>query len=153
MANETKPPSTEELDAMAFEIFSRRAVNGRRAGEREAIEAYRQAALFMSVRDKHRKGGLKEKEDSPLSPACAPNLPKTHPINLVAKQHTDRRGVKTAGDLTKVREIHSWLSTHLKPDTDQDEFLAEFSAAFPNLNWDMPTVNVARAIFPDYVKN
>ncbi len=144
MAGEKIAPNVE-LDTMAFEIFSKRvaASPAKRGGEREAMDAYRCAEAFLAARDKVRSGELREKPVDLLADCHAPNLKRTHPHNLVSKAQ---------GNLERVNRIRKWLDSNPTPADEPDQLLARLNREFPDLGWDLPTVNVARAIFPQYAK-
>lgn len=155
MASDNK--TNAELDAFAFDIFKQtcavRAVKGN--GEQVVIDSYRKAETFMSVRDKIRSGALDVAEPvgPQLADCCAPNLPRNHPHNLVAKLYTNRNGTSIPGDLKKVGRIYEWLKANPTPETDQEQIVTRLAAQFSELGWDLPTINTARAIFPAYVSN
>lgn len=156
MANETKEQSSE-LDELAFEIYSKRVaahpVKG--GGERDALDSYRKAEAFLAVRKRVRAGETKVKEpDGPeLCDCCAPNLPRNHPHNLVAKVFTDRKGTKIPGDLAKVNRIAAWLNKNPTPESDPEELVSRINHEFPELDWTQTEINTARAVFPAYCKN
>jgi hypothetical protein len=149
-----KREDQDELDSLAFELFSKRAVHGRRSGEREALDAYKQAECFLATKKKLRNGELKKDTAQVMSECSAPNLPRNHPLNLVAGVYTDRRsGKQFPGDLGKVKRIHAWLQQHMTPDVNPEELVAALATDFQDLNWDLPTINIARAVFPTYASN
>lgn len=144
-----------ERDSLAFQIFCQRVASHpvKRGGEHEALDAFKKAEAFLAVRKKLASGEVKVKEVEgiQLADCCAPNLPRTHPLNLVAKVHTNRKsGVQTHGDLARVSKINDWLYRNPTPETNPDELVNRLGAAFPELGWDLPTINVARAVFPNY---
>lgn len=145
---------TSDLDRLAFELFLHRAGGTRRASEREALVAYRQAEAFLAVQEKVKAGLLTPTEpDGPqLADCCCPNLPRTHPHNLVAKVHTDRKGVETPGDLAKVNRIKKWLDKNPTPEGEDEQtyFINRLNREFSDLGWTVAQVGVARAIFPAY---
>lgn len=144
MANEKQ--NTTELDEFAFEIFkqsvARSPVN--RGGEQQARAAYIKAEAFLAVRDKARAGELKAvKSDTPVLADCfAPNLKRNHPFNLVSQKF---------GDLNKVNRIAKWLDVNPTPESEPEELVSRINREFPDLSWDQPAINTARAIFPEYV--
>ena len=149
MAAETET----ELDRIALSIFSA-TVSGMpasRTGEMFAIRAYQHAESFLAVQKRVKSGGLKTKSEaqSALANCFAPNLPETHPLNLVSQKF---------GDLATIKKIHAWLEAHPVPEKEPAQFVREFKKAFPNLQWEGPTLgetlanfNVAREVFPAYV--
>lgn len=157
---EIETNSLKELDSLAFQIFSNRAASNPRAGEGDAVNAFRAAEAFLATRKKVRSGELSPKppEGPQLSECCAPNLPKTHPHNLVAKVWQDRSGGNPVpGDLAKVGRIHAWLAKNPAPTGDNAEREAQEQLNRINrefdLGWnDVAVLNTARAIFPAYCK-
>lgn len=150
------PSAPDDLDALAFQLFSDRAAASGRGGEPEALDSYRKAENFIAVRRRVRAGELKSQAPTgpQLADCCAPNLPRTHPLNLVAAQYTDRRtGMTVAGDLAKVNRIKVWLDRNPTPEKDAEELPGRLAKEFPDLNWDLPTLNVARAVFPAHCGN
>lgn len=147
----------KELDALAFEIYSKRVASHpvKGGGERDALDSYRKAEAFLAVRKKVRAGETKTKElDGPeLCDCCAPNLPRNHPHNLVAKLYTDRKGTKIPGDITKVNRILAWLNKNPTPESDPEELVSRINREFPDLDWKEAEINTARAIFPSYANN
>lgn len=144
MANEK--PNTE-LDEFAFEIFkqavARSPVN--RGGEQQARAAYQKAEAFLAVRERVRAGDLKAvKQEGPVLTDCwAPNLKRSHPHNLVSQK---------LGDLNKVNRIAKFLEQNPTPESDPDELVSRVNREFPDLGWDLPTINTARVVFPEYAK-
>lgn len=158
MANEQRDtrnaaaPPNAELDELAFRIYSQKAAShsARRGGDREAIDAYKQAEAFLAVRAKVRAGEMKtvSAAEDLLADCSAPNLPETHPLNLVSRRF---------GDIAKVRRINDWLEKNPTPERDTEELVSRFRRAFPEVNWSAPShgealavINVARAVFPVY---
>lgn len=153
MANEARKADME-LDDLAFKIYAQRVAAGpvKGGGEREAKTAYQRARAFLEVRDAVRSGALEVAAPAgpQLADCCAPNLPPTHPLNLVSQ---------TYGDLAKVRRIHDWLEKNPTPEKDTEELVARFRRAFSDVSWGkdhaeaLATINTARAVFPAYCKN
>jgi hypothetical protein len=144
MADTKETKAFDDLDSLAFEIYSARLAHPQqRGGEHVAIDSYRQAETFLSVRDRARGGKLKAKADdgSTLADCSAPNLRQTHPHNLVSQRF---------GDLVKVNRIKAWLDKNPTPESAPEELVGRINREFPELSWDLPTVNTARAIFPAY---
>ena len=146
----------KELDDLAFRIYSQRLASRQmnRGGEQETIEAYRMAEAFIETRDKINRGVIKTAKPGQLvlADCCAPNLPRTHPHNLVAQLHTDRQGTQTPGDPNKINRIGKFLNDNPTPESNPDELIVKLNRQFPDLGWDLPTINVARAIFPAYMQ-
>jgi len=158
MANDKSPtqPAHPDLEGLAFDLFRQRVGVTGRATEYEALQAYRHAETFLAVREQVRAGALTPAgpEGLQLDSACSPNLPPTHPYNLVAKVHTDRKtGVQTPGDLGRVAKIKAWLDKNPTPENNPDELVSRLNRQFHGLGWDLPTINTARAILPAYCEN
>ena len=133
MANNDKPQTDNKLQSLAFELFTQRSamLNGRSA-EPVASQCFRDAESFLKVAEKVEKSGLASIADSsPLDPAFAANLKKTHPINLMSKEW---------GDLKRVREALKFLEEN--PSLE----------SYEELSWGKPEVNQARALFPTVVQ-
>ena len=136
-----------ELEDLAAEFAkSSAAVNPRIDANQRAIIAFREASAFLAVRDKLREGKLtSEKPVGPqLSDCRAPNLPKTHPHNMVSSVH---------GSLDRVQKIKKWLDAHPTPESEPEQLIPQLNREFPECNWDLPAINTARAIFPAYCAN
>jgi hypothetical protein len=144
MAGEKQIPNPE-LDSFAFEIFKQAVASSphSRGGEQQALAAYKKAESFIGVRDRVRAGETKPaKSDGPSLCNCsAPNLRRTHPHSLVSERF---------GDLNKVNRIAKWLDINPTPENEPDELVSRINLEFPELSWDLPTINTARAIFPEY---
>lgn len=154
--NQAQQPREDELKKLAFHIYGQKAAYGaiRRDGKREAIQSFRQAKAFLEAAKLVDAGELdiSEPKGPQLSECCAPNLPPTHPHNLVARDYVHRKSQRHyPGDLVKVNRIKKWLDAH--GTTPEDELLPKLNNEFPDLNWDAPTLHVAQAIFPAYVTN
>jgi hypothetical protein len=160
MADDTKTAKPDaELHDLAFQIFAQRVAGtaGPRAGEQEALVAYRQAEVFLATKRKVLSGGFKPEKAEPtdkLSDACCPNQRATHPTNLVARLHTDRRtGAETKGDPQKVNRVKQWLDANPTPESNPDELVNRINRQFPELGWSIDEINTARAILPAYASN
>lgn len=139
---------TTELDQLAFEIFTQMVAKSpiNRGGEQQAKAAYVKAEAFLSVRDRVRAGDMKPvKQEGPvLADYFCPNLKRTHPYNLVSQK---------MGDLNKVNRIAKFLEANPTPESDPQELVDRINREFPDLEWDMPKINTARTIFPEYSKS
>ena len=145
MATEEK---NTELDDLAFEIFARRIATlpVHRAIERDILDSYRKAEAFLAVKAKVHAEGLKTMVaaiEPPGSDCRAPNLRRNHPLNLVSR---------VDGDLNKVKQVQKFLAVNPTPAIDPQELVTRLNRSFPDLGWDLPTINVAREIFPAYCK-
>src|SRR4051794_18279344 len=113
MADQT---ATMELDSIALQIYSARIANTPRnvSGETVALDSYRKAEAFLAAKAKVAKGALRqEKIAGPrLAEFCTPNLPKTHPHNLVA---STGNAEADASRLKKIRDVFAWLTENKPP--------------------------------------
>lgn len=139
--------SDSERERLAFEIFAKQVAGVRvnRVVEQEAIEAFRKADTFIAAREKVKAGALKESVETEVLADCrAPNMPAYHPLNLVARN---------GGNLEKVRRIYKLIEqTQSVDDSAQTNLVERINRTFPELQWDMSALNVARSIFPAYCK-
>jgi hypothetical protein len=147
MPETTKAPS--ELDSLAFEIYKAGVASSNRPGEAWAIESYRKAEMFLAVRSKIQNGTVKAAipEGPQLAEVCAPNLPKTHPINLVSQRF---------GDLKKVNRIQAYLANNKASPNSEDselELLERVRREFVECEkWGKEELSTARVVFPAYTK-
>lgn len=136
-----------ELHELAFQIYCHRVAAQpiNRAGAQIALDAFRKAEEFIAMRDQIESGEVSTAKptESPLADCCAPNLPRTHPHNLVSQRF---------GDVNRVKRINDWFAKNPAPvqRDDEPQYVDRVRTMFPELGWDMPTINVARVIFPAY---
>ena len=133
-----------ELDTVALDIYiARSGMHSPAQAEAVVVDSYRKASAFLAVKKKLREKGI----DAAIPPEpegadCrAPNLKPMHVHNLVARN---------GGNLPLVNRIKKWLDANPTPERDPEELLNKLNRAFPELGWDLPTVNVARQVFPVY---
>lgn len=126
-----------ELDRMAFSLFRETVpgIMGRISPETLVVNCYQNAKVFLETREKIRAGTFEiDKPIGPqLSDVSAPNLPDTHPHNLVSKEF---------GNLAEVERIHA----HLRHNPMAEEYNVG------QYRWNKTEVALARIIFPFYVK-
>lgn len=139
-----KADISEELDEFAFRLYAERVAKAPAQANGEALTcwAYRKAHEFLSVREKVKAGDKSPMAVSRLAEASAPNLKKTHPLNLVSQRFADENGGE-ARVLARIKDILDWLRDHPRSD--------ENPVAYEQLDWDVPATNTARAILPHYV--
>lgn len=146
--NQAANVSLTNEDELAFRLFSQRAAMGplRRNGEGEAMNSYRQARAFLDAQKRVQAGELDvaEPKGPQLANCCAPNLPETHPHNLISQRF---------GDLLRVATIKKWLDVNPTPASDPNELVTRFNKQFRGMDWDLPTINTARTVFPHYVES
>ena len=115
-----------DVTDVAMEFMKHRNSNG--GAHQLAIRCFRDATAFLEIAAKFASGELSVKaiENNPLDEAHAPNLKKTHPINLVSQRF---------GDIQKVAKIFEMVKS---PDV----------VSLEEYNWGLQECNQARAIFP-----
>lgn len=127
MAEKQNSASDAELKMVALELFKSSRVNGLDS-QRIALRCFKDAASFLEVAEDVLTGGvnLHEVDSNPLDEAFAPNLKKTHPINLMSREWGNLDKVRSALEMVRNPEIES----------------------FEDYNWGKPECNQARALFP-----
>lgn len=127
-----KSKISTRLQETAFELFKHRPANVGSARQ-IAIQCYRSAEAFLQATDELIAGTLNitSIDQNPLDEAYAPNLKKTHPINLMSRHW---------GSVDKVRKTLAALKS--EPE----------AKAYEPYGWGLPEVNQARALFPALVK-
>ena len=148
MADESKTvEKTSELDELAFDIYSRRVAGYpvHLAVESEAINAYRKAEAFLRVKKQIKASGLKAivPDEQPGADCRAPNLRRTHPLNLISR---------VDGDLPRAAKIKAWLDRNPTPERDPEEVVSRLNRDL-GLDWDLACVNRAREVLPAYCSN
>ncbi len=130
----TSDKTTDELDlsAVALELFKSRSLQSGANPQQLAIICFRDATVFLAAAQEVLAGGMDlfAEDTNPLDEAFAPNLKRTHPINLMSRAW---------GDLRKVQAALADLDAN--PTVD---FYEPYS-------WGKPEVNQARALFPAVV--
>lgn len=97
-----------------------------------AISCFRDAKTFMEVANEALSGKLDSKEGlTALDAAFAPNLKRSHPINLMSSEW---------GDLEKVKKVLDDLNQNVAADR------------YEPLEWGKQEVNQARALFPAVIE-
>ena len=120
------------LSAVALELFKSRSVHASINPRQLAIACFRDADVFISATQEILDGGvdLYADETNPLDEAFAPNLKRTHPINLMSRAW---------GDLRKVQAALADLDAN------------PVAESYEPYSWGKPEVNQARALFPAVV--
>lgn len=129
----TVEKASENLNrsAVALELFKVRSAQPGGNPRQMAIACFRDAAIFLAAADEVQSGRADIfSDESPLDVAFAPNLKRTHPINLMSRAW---------GDLRKVHDALADLEAN--PGAD---FYEPYS-------WGKSEVNQARALFPAVV--
>lgn len=123
---------TLSLTDVALELFKTRSMSPGINPEQLAIDCFRSAKSFLAVSELVQSGEIAaiDNDTNPLDVACAPNLKKTHPVNLMSRAW---------GDVKKVESVLAELE-------------ADPSAeSYEPFGWGRPEVNQARALFPAVV--
>lgn len=138
-----KADISEELDELAFRLYAERISKSTAQvnGEQLTGWAYRKAQEFISARDKIKAGDKALTRESKLADASAPNLKKTHPLNLVSQRFAEENGGEDRV-LNRIKDALGWLRDHPRSD--------ENPIAYEGMDWDVPTTNLARTILPIY---
>ena len=135
---ETKTPAAsstasdaDAVQQVALQLFAERSGRGKAAPREIALQAFRDAKVFTEVSALYRDDNLPvAAAEDPRAICFAPNLKKTHPYNLVSRQH---------GDLNRVARIYAQLEANQSLETLEE------------LEWDAPTTTLARTLFPSYL--
>jgi hypothetical protein len=132
MTNSETSQTGLDVTAVALELFKERSSQGGISPRQLAIECFRDATIFTDVAEDVATSGIDliTEDSNPLDVAFAPNLKKTHPINLMSR---------TWGDVNRVEQALADLDAN--PGAEQYE----------PYGWGKPEVNQARALFPAVV--
>ena len=133
MADKPKSGVTDTAIAeLAKQIFVEQFGHSQIGYKQLTINSFRAATEFLAGAQSVQNGeiDLFEEDRNPLDDAKAPNLKKTHPINLMSKAWGDVRLVQAALD-------------------DLDANPA--AETYEPYGWGKPEVNQARALFPAVV--
>ena len=124
--------SALDITAVALELFKERSSQIGISPKQLAIECFRDATTFTNIAEDVMSGeiDLIAEDTNPLDVAFAPNLKKTHPVNLMSRAW---------GDLNQVRTVLAELDAN--PAAEQ----------YAPYGWGKPEVNQARALFPAVV--
>lgn len=132
MATAEKTNEKMNLASVALELFKGRSLHHGVTPRQLAIGCFRDAAAFLAAADEALAGKIdwSAEDTNPLDSAFAPNLKKTHPINLMSRAW---------GDLKKVRATLAELDAN------------PAAESYDPFSWGKPEVNQARALFPAVV--
>ncbi|WP_010588002.1 hypothetical protein [Schlesneria paludicola] len=132
MAPSDKTRESSQLTSIALELFKERSWQSGISPEQLAIDCYRDATAFLATTADVLAGKIELSSDdtNPLDIAFAPNLKKTHPINLMSQSW---------GDLAKVKAVLTELDANPAADS------------YEQYGWGRSEVNQARALFPAVV--
>jgi hypothetical protein len=133
MATADKTTENMNLASVALELFKGRSLHHGVTPRQLAIDCFRDAAEFLAAAEDALAGKIDWFADdtNPLDSAFAPNLKRTHPINLMSRAW---------GDLKKVQATLAELDAN------------PAAESYDSYGWGKPEVNQARALFPAVVK-
>jgi len=122
------------LESVALVLFAERSRHSGGANvKRIATMCFRDAETFLEVSRGYRPGMAKSAVSDKRADCFAPNLLKTHPHNLVSRQH---------GDLKRAQRVYEWLKANpLAKTYESDDGL---------ILWKEPEVRLARQLLPEY---
>ncbi len=156
MAKTQEPTATHaRLEEVALTIFSASLATGvhRTQLSVAASRAFEGATMFLAMSEEIEAGIRPAVMEEPKGPrpqdCCAPNLPKNHPINLIAAKHTRRNGDTAGGDLKLVAKIYNRIKD-IDLTTKEDDFRIEDSEL--GINWDKPIIATAQHLFPNFIE-
>jgi hypothetical protein len=132
MTPSDKTITNPNLTAVALDLFKGRSTQSGLNTHQMAITCFRDAKIFLAAAEQVHAGKLdiEEDESNALDIAFAPNLKRTHPINLMSRAW---------GDLQAVQKVLAYLDANPKADFYEPH------------SWGKPEVNQARALFPAVV--
>ncbi len=132
MTTSEKSTETLSLPFIALELFKGRSLQSGVNPRQLAMSCFQDATVFIAAAQDFQSGKkeLFAEQTNPLDLACAPNLKRTHPINLMSRAW---------GNLQKVQAALADLDAHPN---------AEFYEPY---GWGKPEINQARALFPAVV--
>lgn len=146
MAGESRASTSAATDSTAlreaaWELFVQRSPSGMRGPQAESLarQCFIDATAFANVAALAAKGDTFAAEPTKggLDFAFAPNLKKTHPLNMVSAKH---------GNVSRVKEVLDYLQQN--PTANE---ISAIPGVSDDLGWGRPEVNTARAIFPKYI--
>ncbi len=104
------------------------------------------------------------KPETRLQDASAPNLPVTHPMNLISQRFVDKNGGTEAEVISRITHIVEFLRANPMLGKPQDGVdlpgpdkvileEVEVKGGDPiRVNWTVPDINTARLILPGVIK-
>ena len=133
MSTSNPPTDPLTLTSVALELFKGRSLVHGTSPQQLAISCFRDAQAFLEAASQVVDGNLdlQTDETNPLDAAFAPNLKRTHPINLMSRAW---------GDVRKVQDALADLEANPGAET------------YERYSWGRPEVNQARALFPAVVQ-
>lgn len=144
----------KRLEQVALTIFSASLSTGVHGSQMSAAvdRSFAGAAAFLaasSAIEAGHKPAIPEANKGPKFQDCsAPNLPKTHPHNLIAQKHTRRDGTTAGGDAALVEKIFDRIKD-IDLTNKEDNFSVEDSEL--GINWDKPVIQTAQHLFPHFI--
>jgi hypothetical protein len=169
MANEDKKQTTNDnrrCEDVALRLYAERSSTSRHAAAAPMIlQCFKDAQTFLDIARQIQDGSLTtDKPETRLSDASAPNLPHTHPMNLISQRFVERNGGNEEAVMSRIRAIVKFLEANptLGKPTDgvdlpgpEKVFLEQVSVEGGEpitVNWTVPDLNTARLILPPLVK-
>ncbi len=137
---------------VALGVFTAQVANGvpnTHFGQ-AAHRAFESAEVFMKFARRYSAGEIQFDHNvkGPQPQRCfAPNLPVTHPINLIAVSYKATNGHQGGGDLNRVAKI--WEKIKDIKRLPEDE--SRFEDTNLGINWSRDELLTAQRIFPDYI--
>ena len=133
MATSDKLNEKLSLTTVALELFKTRSMQPGTTPNQLAIHCFRDAKAFLAITEQLVAGeiDLNVEDSNPLDSAFAPNLKRTHPINLMSRSW---------GDIKKVEAALAELEANPAADV------------YEPYGWGKPEVNQARVLFPTVVQ-
>jgi hypothetical protein len=133
MAHAEKPMNSQNLTDVALDLFKERGAQSGISSHQLAMNCFRDAKIFLDAAELVHSGKLNflEEDTNPLDVAFAPNLKRTHPINLMSRAW---------GNLAAVHKAFNDLDANPKAESYEPH------------GWGKAEVNQARALFPAVIQ-
>lgn len=133
MAPSDKSAPSPRLNDIALELFKSRSPQAGITPQQLAMNCFRDARVFLEVADQvvSKTWDSVPEDTNPLDVAFAPNLKRTHPINLMSRAW---------GDIKLVQKALADLNANPKAES------------YELYGWGKPEINQARALFPAVIQ-
>lgn len=157
----------KRCEEVALKLYAERSVVSRGATVAPVLilQCFRDAQAFLDISLAIACGEMSvEKAETRLSDASAPNLPATHPMNLISQRFVEKNGGTEEIVLGRIQAVVAFLKANPmlgKPSDGEDSpahdkvILDEIEVKGGDairLNWTVPDINTARLILPPVVK-
>ena len=153
-------------EEVALRLFAERSVTARHTSAPILIfQAFKDAQTFLDISSQIAKGEVSiDKPTTRLQDASAPNLPPTHPMNLVSQRFVDKNGGTEEAVLARITAIVKHLNANPMLGRVQDGesdpgptkvTLSEIDLGggeIIHVNWTNPDIRTARLILPEVLK-